>query len=366
VDDTAVRDLRVSTYRYPTVAPEADGTAGWDATELVVVEPTAGGTTGLGWSYCAAPGASRVVTELLSPVVVGHDALDIPGAWQRMTAAVRNAGQPGLVAMAVAAVDIALWDLKARLLGLPLDRLLGRCRDAVPVYGSGGFVSLSDEELVAQLGGWVHDHGIPRVKIKVGEGWGTATDRDLARTALARRTVGDGTELYVDANGGYSPGQARRLGAAYDDLGVSWFEEPVSSQDLAGLHLLRRVLRADVAAGEYLSSAQEAQRMCAAQAVDCLQLDVTRCGGITGWLQAAAVAQSHGLQVSGHCAPALHLAPACSVQSLRHLELFADHARLEAELFEGVPSVREGTLAPPDAPGNGFALSRRAEPYRTG
>lgn len=359
-----VRELRLSSYRVPTAAPEADGTATWEATELLVVEAVAGDQVGLGWSYCAARAVERVVADLLTPVVVGGDALDVPRLWQRMVRTVRNAGRPGLVSMAVAAVDLALWDLKAKLLDLPLDRLLGRCRDRVPCYGSGGFVSLSDDELTAQLRHWVDDLEVTSVKIKVGEGWGSAPERDLARARRAREVVGDAVELFVDANGGYGPGQARRLGRAYDGLGVVWFEEPVSSDDLPTLAGLRRVLRADVAAGEYADSVGYAERMCRAEAVDCLQLDVTRCAGITEWLRCAAVAAGHGLQVSGHCAPSLHVAPALAVPNLRHVELFADHERLEPLLFDGVPAVEAGALVPSDAPGNGFALAERAARYR--
>jgi len=365
VGDPTITRVDVSTYRVRTAAPEADGTATWDGTELVVVQPHAGGAVGLGWSYCAAPAAAAVIRDELLPVVLDRSALDVPGLWQRMAAAVRNAGRPGLVSMAIAAVDVALWDLKAKLLELPLDRLLGRCRDAVPVYGSGGFVSLDDAELTAQLRHWTDDVGVSAVKIKVGERWGQASDRDLARARRARAVIGDDVELFVDANGGYTLGQARRLGASYDDLGVTWFEEPVSSDDLTGLASLRGRLRCDIAAGEYADSSGYAERMCAAGAVDCLQLDVTRCAGITEWLRAAAVAAAHGLQVSGHCAPALHVAPALAAPNLRHVELFADHERLEPMLFDGVPPVRGGHLLPTDSPGNGMSLAARAESHCT-
>ena len=365
MNDTLIRDVRVRTYRVPTVAPEADGTASWHATELVVVEPVAGDVVGLGWSYCAARAAAAGIEDLLAPEIVGQDALDVPRLWQRMTEAVRNAGRPGLLSMAIAAVDLALWDLKAKLLDLPLDRLLGRGRDTVPVYGSGGFISMDDEELTAQLRRWTDELGIAQVKIKVGERRGSAPDRDLTRARRARAVIGDEVELLVDANGGYDVGQARRLGHAYDDLGVTWFEEPVSSDDLAGLAQLRQQLRCDVAAGEYADSADYARRMCASGAVDCLQLDVTRCAGITGWLRAAAVAGAHGLDVSAHCAPSLHLAPALAAPNLRHVELFADHERLEPLLFDGVQAVHAGRLVPTDRPGNGLSLASRADRYRT-
>ena len=366
VSDTTIRGVTVSTYRVPTPAPEADGTATWDATELVVVEPTAGDAVGLGWSYCAASTAAAAINDLLVPTIIGSDALDVPASWQRMVTHVRNAGRPGLLSMAIAAVDLALWDLKAKLLDLPLDKLLGRARDTVPVYGSGGFVSLDDEALTTQLRRWTDELGIAQVKIKVGERWGRAPARDLRRARRARVVIGDDVELFVDANGGYSRGQARRLGHAYDDIGVTWFEEPVSSDDLAGLASLRAQLRCDITAGEYADSSTYTERMCASGAVDCMQLDVTRCAGITGWMRAAAVADAHGLQVSGHCAPSLQLAPALSVPNLRHIELFADHERLEPMLFDDVPAVAGGHLIPNDRPGNGMRLTDRAGSYLTG
>ena len=362
-DDGTIHAIAVSTYRVPTIGPQADGTASWDATEVVVVQLSAASASGLGWSYCPVA-AGSLIEQVLAPLVLHTDAFDLAGTWTRMIEAVRNAGRPGLVSMAVAAVDTALWDLKARLLDVPLHTLLGPVRDAVPVYGSGGFVSQNDTELVAQLNGWVHDLGITRVKIKVGQDWGSQPARDLARTELARRTVGDDVELFVDANGGYSPGQARRLGRAYDDLGVSWFEEPLSSDDLPGLAALRGVLRCDIAAGEYIDGVRTATRMVAAGAVDCLQLDVTRCAGITEWLRCTAVAAGFGLDVSGHCAPSLHVAPAMAVTNLRHLEYFADHARLEPMLFHGVLQPDGGMLRPTSEIGNGLGLRPEATAFR--
>lgn len=361
--EAAVNDLRVSTYRVPTVAPEADGTATWKATEVVVVQVLAGGTTGLGWSYCPVA-AAGVVEALLAPIVIGSNAFDVPGTWAQMIAAVRNAGRPGLVSMAVAAVDAALWDCKARLLEVPLHVLLGPVREQVPVYGSGGFVSQTEAELVDQLRGWVDDLGISQVKIKVGEAWGAEPERDLARARLARQTIGDEVELMVDANGAYSPGQARRLGRAYDDLGVTWFEEPLSSDDLPGLAALRGTLQCDIAAGEYVDGVRTATRMLSAQAVDCLQIDVTRCAGITEWLRCAAVAAGFGLSVSAHCAPSLHAAPAACIPNLRHVEFFADHARLEPMLFDGVLSAAGGVLRPSQDVGNGLRLRPEAERFR--
>jgi L-alanine-DL-glutamate epimerase-like enolase superfamily enzyme len=349
-------DLRV--LQVPTPAPEADGTASWSATGVLVVLASAGGTQGLGWAPCAAPAAARVVRDLLAPHVLGADPMSVPATWSAMAKALRNAGRPGLGMMALSAVDAALWDLKARLLDLPLDALLGRARDSVTVYGSGGFVSLTDDELREQLRYWTQDLGVPAVKIKVGEDWGRATGRDLQRTALARQCVGESVELFVDANGGYAEGQARRIGHRYDELGVTWFEEPVSSADVAGLTRLRAALRCDVAAGEYVDGLEAAALLCGA--VDCLQLDATRCGGPTGFLRAAAVAQAHGLEVSAHCAPSMHLHAGLACPNLRHAELFIDHERLEKVIFDGVAGTEAGSQRSTGAAGNGLTLSERA------
>jgi len=350
--------LDVSVYTVPTEEPESDGTFTWTATTVVVVQAGAEGRCGLGFTY-ATPACAAVIHDLLEPVVAVWDPLDVPGAWAAMVAAVRNVGRPGVASMAIAAVDIALWDLKAKLLDQPLVRLLGAVRDEVPVYGSGGFTSYTDQELADQLGGWVHESAIPRVKMKVGTAWGRAPQRDLARAAVAREAIGPEAELFVDANGGYTRKQAVRTARGYDDLGVVWFEEPVSSDDLEGLREIRDLVRADVAAGEYGYDLAYFGRMCGAGAVDVVQADVSRCGGITEWLRVAAVAAAHGLQISGHCAQSLHAHPACAVANVRHLEYFHDHARVDRLLFDGVLDPDGGVLRPDlSRPGIGLDLKR--------
>jgi L-alanine-DL-glutamate epimerase-like enolase superfamily enzyme len=281
----------------------------------------------------------------------------VAGAAEAMARAVRNIGRPGVAATAISAVDIALWDLKARLLGCPLAGLLGRWREAVPVYGSGGFTSYTERQMGEQLAGWVERDGFPRVKIKIGEDWGGNELRDLDRVALARRVVGPDTELYVDANGAYGTGQAVRVAAGLAEHGVTWFEEPVSSQDLAGLATVRCQVEPDVAAGEYSWSLADSARLIGAGAVDCLQLDVTRCGGITGFLAGSALAAAASLDVSAHCAPNLHAHVGVAVPNLRHIEYFHDHQRIERMFFDGALDPAGGILRPdPARPGLGMEL----------
>ncbi|MFI9202376.1 enolase C-terminal domain-like protein [Streptomyces sp. NPDC053048] len=338
-----IEALDVSAYTFPTEGPEADGTLAWDSTTVVVVEARCGGETGLGWTYAPA-GAADAAGGLLAGLVTGRDAMDVAGANEAMVRAVRNAGRPGLVGCAVSAVDIALWDLKARLLRVPLPRLIGAVTDAVPVYGSGGFTTYHDTHLAAQLNNWVRGHGIDRVKIKIGESWGRAVERDLDRVRHARETIGPEAALYVDANGAYTRKQAVRVGRALDGLGVVWFEEPVSSDDLEGLRVVRDLCACDVTAGEYGYDLSYFARL--APVVDCLQADATRCGGLTGWLRAAAVAQAHGLEISAHCAPHVHAHVAACVPNLRHVEWFHDHARIESAFFTGALDPTGGVLRP--------------------
>ena len=351
--DTPIGDIQARAYRIPTDKPEADGTFAWDATTLVVVEVAGGGTTGLGYTYADASNAAFVATTL-AEVVHGLDAMDPPRAWAAMQGAVRNLGHAGLASTAISALDAALWDLKAKLLDLPLATLLGRLRDAVPVYGSGGFTTYTDDELREQLAAWVARDGCGAVKMKVG----TDPARDPHRVRVARRAIGD-ADLFVDANGAFSAKQALLHAEAFAREGVRWFEEPVSSDDLAGLALVRQAgpPGMDVAAGEYGYTLGYFARMLAAGAVDCQQADLTRCGGVTAFGRVAALCEAHGIDLSGHCAPAIHLHAACCAPRLRHLEWFHDHVRIEGMLFDGAPVARDGAIRPDlSRPGHGLAF----------
>ena len=363
--DATIDSVDVSVYTVPTDAPEADGTLSWDSTTMVLVRARSGDTEGTGWTY-GPPACASVITDTLAGLVHGRNVLDVGGAFDAMIKAVRNAGRPGAVGYAISAVDVALWDLKARVLDVPLHRLIGAVRDEVPVYGSGGFTSYDPRQQQEQHNRWVNVQQIPRVKIKIGESWGTDIRRDLDRMSQARQVIGVDVELFVDANGGYDRKQAIRVMAAAADLDVRWFEEPVSSDDLDGLREIRDAVMPDVTAGEYGYDLYYFRRMCAAGAVDCLQADVSRCGGITEWLRVAAVAASFGLDISGHCGPHLHAHVAAATPNLRHVEWFHDHVRIESMFFDGAMDPTGGVIRPdPAAPGLGLRFRRAdAEPYR--
>jgi L-alanine-DL-glutamate epimerase-like enolase superfamily enzyme len=356
-----IEEVAVSAYTVPTDRPESDATFEWDETTVVVVEVAAGGKRGLGFSYTS-EAATWLIERQLAPQITGRDAMDVPAAWQAMVAAVRNVGLPGIAAAAISAVDVALWDLKARLLDLPLVRLLGAARESVPVYGSGGFTSYGDAALDEQLAAWTAA-GIDQVKIKVGR----TPQEDLARIEAARDAIGPDVALFVDANGAYAAKQALALAREFARYDVTWFEEPVPSGDLDGLRLLREraPLGMAIAAGEYGYDAFYFRRMLQAGAVDVLQADATRCLGITGFLAASALADAFGVPLSAHTAPALHLHVSCAVRNVRNIEWFHDHVRIEPLFFDGVVPPDSGILRPDlSRPGLGLELKRAdAERY---
>lgn len=350
-----IERLEVSAYTVPTDLPESDGTITWNKTTLVLVEATAGDIRGLGYTY-ADLATAQLIKELLADVVCGRDVMAVPGCWQAMVHAIRNLGRPGVASMAISAVDVALWDAKARLLDMPLVTLLGAVRDSAPVYGSGGFTSYSREQLQRQLGDWAAD-GIFRVKMKIGR----HPRDDFSRVADAREAIGPDVELFVDANGAYSRKQALAMAEGFAKLGVTWFEEPVSSDDLDGLRLIRDRAPAgmDIAAGEYGYDLWYFRRMLEAGAVDVLQADASRCAGITGFMRAGALCESRSLPLSAHCGPSLHVHPGCALPSFRHLEYFHDHARIEHMFFDGALTPVRGALHPDlTRPGLGLEFKR--------
>jgi L-alanine-DL-glutamate epimerase-like enolase superfamily enzyme len=356
LQDAGIEDIHLSTYSIPTDAPEADGTLAWDSTTLVLAEVRGGGKSGLGYTY--GDGAiANLASRLAEKCLRKKSPLDIPALHASMLRQVRNDGSRGMGGMAIAALDIALWDLKARLLDCSVVDLFGLAQRNVAVYGSGGFTSYSDAQLTKQLSAWVND-GIEMVKMKIGA---DATD-DPRRVRVARSAIGVGAGLFVDANGAYDAKQAIALAQEFAECDVTWFEEPVSSDRLQDLQRVRNAIPApmELAAGEYGYDPLYFRRMLEAEAVDVLQLDATRCRGFTGFLEGAAIARSFGCPLSAHCAPSLHMHVGCAVPNFRNIEYFHDHARIERMLFEGFISPQHGRLQPDrSAPGLGLTFKHQ-------
>jgi L-alanine-DL-glutamate epimerase-like enolase superfamily enzyme len=351
-----ITSAQISAYEIPTETPEADGTATWKATTIVIVELSAGGKSGLGYTY-SHKSAAVAAQDLVESEVVGKDAFDIPGRHHSMDIFCRNWGRPGLASTAVSAIDNAMWDLKARILDRSMVDLLGKARESIQGYGSGGFTSYTDAQLLEQMSGWAQD-GFAAVKMKIGR---NAAD-DLRRIKAVCRALKGKTELYIDANGAYDRKLALTLSEQIGDLDVHWFEEPVSSDDREGLRLLveRTPPRMKIAAGEYIYVLDDARLLIQAQAVDVLQADVTRCGGITNFMKIGGLCETFHLPLSAHTAPSTHTPLCCAAVPAINLEYFFDHQRVERMLFDGAIRPVNGELRPNEsAPGLGLILKRQ-------
>ncbi len=361
-DGVNIKDLKVSAYTIPTESPESDGTIKWNSTTIVLVEIQAAGKTGIGYSY-ADVSSAFFIDKSLKEFIIGKDAIQIPFILKTMIEGVRNSGNYGVIAMAISAVDNALWDLKAKILNVPLVSLFGKVRDNFWIYGSGGFTSYSIEKLQKQLGGWAAE-GIKQVKMKIGRD----PEKDVERVQKAREAIGKDCQLFVDANGAYNAKQALGMADKFAALDVTWFEEPVPSSDLKGLHLIREHApdKINIAAGEYGYNLPYFEQMLDAEAVDILQADATRCGGISVFLKAGNTCEAHQLPFSSHCAPTLHLHPGLSLDAFFTAEYFYDHVRIEEMLFDGAPRPVKGALhADMSRPGFGLEFKNKdAEKYK--
>ncbi len=351
-----------SAYTIPTKTPEADGTLEWNSTTMILVELEAAGKKGLGYTY-ANISVAVLIEKSLKKMVIGKNAMNIAAIRTALIKHIRNDGNCGIAFMAVSTIDNALWDLKAKLLELPLCSLLGQAKEGMLLYGSGGFTNYIEKQLEEQFEGWM-THGIQHFKMKIGRD----EKRDKERVKKARKIIGDDAHLFVDANGAYSPRQALYMADIFNEYNVSWFEEPVSSDNLEGLQFIRSHIKGktQIAAGEYGYQLNYFKHMLSHNAVDVLQADATRCGGITGFLQAAHLCEAFQIPFSSHCAPALHLHAAVALSDFYIAEYFYDHIRIESMLFDGVSSPVNGCLYP-DNSRHGFGLvlkTKEAERYR--
>jgi L-alanine-DL-glutamate epimerase-like enolase superfamily enzyme len=351
-----IEHCEVSAFVVPTDFPESDGMAEWNSTTLILVELGAGKNSALGYSY-ASESCVPLIREKLFPIVRGKNPFSLSALRNEMNSVVRNFGRHGICSSAIAAVEIALWDLKAKVLDLPLVKLLGAVREKIPVYGSGGFTSYSEKQLSKQFENWVGE-GISMVKMKIGR----EPERDETRVKSARKAIGEKIKLFVDANGAFTPKQALNFAEKFSEQNVTWFEEPVSSDDLCGLNFLRERAPAkiEIAAGEYNYDLWQAQKMLEARAVDVLQADATRCG-VTGFLQMATLCDAFQIPLSAHTSPALHAHLCCAANRARHVEYFHDHVRIEQMFFDGATTKHKNGFLQPDfsQPGLGLEFKRK-------
>ncbi|GAA4511173.1 MULTISPECIES: L-talarate/galactarate dehydratase [Nonomuraea] len=344
--DTPVSDAKVLTGRQRPMTEVAF---------LFAEITTEGGLEGIGFCYskrAGGPGQYAHACEI-APELIGEDANDIPRLWEKLVWAGASVGRGGLSIQAVAAFDIALWDLKARRAGLPLAKLLGAHRDSVRCYNtSGGFLHAPIERVLENAAAAL-ERGIGGIKIKVGQPDGRA---DLARVRAARELLGEEVPLMVDANQQWDRPAAARMGRALEEFGLVWIEEPLDAHDHAGHAALAAALDTPVATGEMLTSVAEHAELLRAGGADILQPDAPRIGGVTPFLRLAALAEHHRVQLAPHFAMEIHLHLAAAYGQ----EPWVEHFEWLEPLFEERLEIRDGRMLVPDRPGLGLTLSEQA------
>ena len=337
-----------------TIPPIPSGTKG--RSQLFVHIHTDEGTIGLGM----APGQRairEVIHQNLSGVLIGEDPFMIEKLWQDMFWRVRGFGRKGVAFQAIAAIDIALWDLKGKILNQPIYRLLGPAHESVPIYGSGGWTNYSEAELVAEQTGYV-ERGIPRVKMKVAKDFGRSEREDIERLSAVREAVGDDVEIYVDANNGYYAKQAIKMSQIFEQFDVAWFEEPVLADDIPGLAQVSQATTIPVATGEHEYTKYGFRDLLLAGAVDIVQPDVHRVTGITEWMKVAAMADAFNLPVAPHAVSLVHLHCAMATPNLKVVEVLGAEEQSNSVWWTEVPPYDGGTWSPfPDRPGLGLEIS---------
>ncbi|MEV4972144.1 L-talarate/galactarate dehydratase [Streptomyces scopuliridis] len=319
---------------------------------------TEAGFEGVGYSYSKRAGgpAQYVHAKEIAPELIGEDPNDIQRIWTKLVWAGASVGRSGLSTQAIAAIDIALWDLKAKRAQLPLAKLLGAHRDSVQCYNtSGGYLSMSIEQVVENTRASV-ERGIGGIKIKVGQ---PDTSIDLQRVAAIREQLGDGFPMMVDANQQWNRSTAIRMGRKLEAFDLTWIEEPLDAYDAEGHAALAAELATPIATGEMLTSVAEHAELVRHRSVDFLQPDAPRVGGITPFLKIMAMGEQAKMRMAPHFAMEIHLHLAAAYE----IDPWVEHFEWLEPMFNERLEIRDGRMIVPNRPGLGFSLSEQARAW---
>ena len=313
------------------------------------------GVEGLGMTY-SSPGVKDVVESALMQILIGRDPMDTEKIWDDMLWKVRSYGRKGVALCAISAVDIALWDLKAKFLNLPLYKLLGAYTNSVPVYGSGGWTNLTKSELIQEMTDYV-ESGIPRVKMKVGKNFGNCEREDIERVEAVRDAIGYDIALYIDANNGYRKKQAIYMAKEFEQFQVGWLEEPLIPDDVDGMSEIARSTTIPIASGELEYTKYGFKELIYRGGADIVQPDVGRVGGVTEWIKVAHLAESFNLPVAPHALQLVHLHLCCAIPNIKAVE-YMNISLENADLWmTEFPKQSNGMWSPfHDKPGLGLDL----------
>ena len=356
-----IERIETDYYRLPLEPMGDAGHGAIDTEELVTLSLHAEGLTGHGYAYTIGRGGRAVkalIDHDIASMLMGQDATEIQGIWDLMWQRLLYVGRGGLASFAIAAVDVALWDLYGVREVRPLYALFGAGACEIPVYGSGVDLPKPLDELLTQTEGFL-ERGFPGVKVKIGR---LDPREDEARIRGVRELVGDGVDLMVDANMAWTTDEALERGRRLEQYGLYWYEEPTIPEDVAGHAHLAREMDVPIAVGESLHSPHEFRRYVDEQAVEVLQIDPITNGGITASLEALKMADEAGLSTSSHYTDELSAHLLCASMDPVYLE---KHAFALDPYLEEPQRVTNGRVCPSETPGTGLRFDREAlAPYR--
>ena len=354
-----ITDISTTLLHCPKGIPIQDATMPTPKTDgrsqLFVHIYTDEGYEGLGMAE-ATPGTRQVIQDALSRILIGKDPSDIEKLWDQMFWAVRGFGRKGVAFCAISAVDIALWDLKGKILGLPLYKLLGAYTDSVPIYGSGGWTNFTEKELIQEMEGYI-ESGINRVKMKVGKDYGKSEREDINRVEAVRKAVGDDVTIFLDANNGYYKKQAIYMAKEFEQFQVGWLEEPLIPDDIGGMANVSQATHIPIASGEHEYTKYGFRDLVQRGGADIVQPDIARVGGVTEWMKIAHLCQAFNLPIAPHAMQLPHLHVACAIPNLKAVEYMNTQLEGDRIWYTEFPEQRNGMWSPfKDKPGLGLEL----------
>ena len=348
----AVSDAKVSTGRQKPLTH----------VDLLLAEiETCHGEKGFGFSYSLRAGGHAMLAHAkdIAGELIGEDPDDIGRLWEKMAWLGASVARTGVTVQAIAAFDVALWDLKAKRAGKSIGKLLGAHRNDVPCYNtSGGYLSSSLDEVLRNVDRSLA-LGLGGIKLKVGQ---PDLKLDIARVRAVREHVGEDVPMMADANQQWDFTTALRAGRQLDELGLVWLEEPLSAYDYAGHAMLSERLDTPIASGEMLSSLAECAELVRHRSVTFMQADAPRIGGITPFLKIATISDLARLKLAPHFVMEIHIHLGCAYPH----EAWVEHIEWLEPAFNERLQIRNGRMMLPDRPGLGFTLSDEALTWREG
>jgi L-alanine-DL-glutamate epimerase-like enolase superfamily enzyme len=354
-----IKSINVHLVSAPVPGNLSDATRKVETIGYTIVRiVTEGGVEGFGVTYNEVGGEATksLIVHSMAQKLIGRDPFETEVIWQELFQFLRGVGRKGLMLCALSAVDIAIWDLKGKLIGLPLYKLFGGCKTRIPVYASGGWTSYEDDLLVSDMKRMVAD-GYNMLKFKVGVEGGANPARDVKRVEKVRNAVGENIGLMLDANNCWDAATAVQFANSVREFNIMFLEEPVPADDIVGLTRYKRCTDIPLATGEHEYTKFGARELVRNEAADIVQMDATRAGGFTEMLKVAAITEAWNLLLAPHAMDNIHIHLVSAASNAPFLERLVMFDEITSRVYKNAPVPKNGIMEIPDLPGLGLELN---------